>query len=308
MEGWQAPAERSARGDGKGTWLKLANDGDVAVVVFLGDPFGREVVFDNGRQVPFGREHAQQGLEPKMRYAINVGVLATTIAGIKTPEAKVLEMSGALYRDVYALRTKYGVADWAFEIQRIGKPKDPKTIYRVLPERQLTADEKRWMAGASLTNLRSLYQERERGDAGGDSMRELAQCVGRLDRDGQQRFFTRFGIRTLSELERVLVPKALEYLREQTAAISAGPAVSATAATAAEVDQATLLIGDQLASQIVVDLKKLPHDAVQDWLKHCGIQRVRELPVDRVPDAKAFLALLVKEFGPAPAAPVDPYS
>jgi len=37
--------------------------------------------------------------------------------------------------------------------------------------------------------------------------------------------------------------------------------------------------------------------AVRDWLKHCGIQRVRELPVDRLPDAKAFLAMLVKEFG-----------
>ena len=176
MEGWEAPTERSGRGDGKGIWLKLANDGDVAVVVFLGDPFRREVVFDNGRQVSFSRDHAQQGLEPKMRHAINVGVLATNIAGIRTPEVKVLEMSGALYRDVYALRTKYGVADWAFEIQRIGKPKDPQTIYRVLPERQVTADEKKWMASAPLTNLRPLYQERERGDAGGDSLRELAQC------------------------------------------------------------------------------------------------------------------------------------
>ncbi|MBE7449180.1 MAG: hypothetical protein HS111_09870 [Kofleriaceae bacterium] len=306
MEGWHAPAERSAGGDGTGPWLKLANDGDVAVVVFLGDPYSREVVFDSGRQVPFGREHAQQGLEPKMRYAINVAVLATTIAGIKTPEVKVLEMSGALYRDVYALRTKYGVADWAFEIQRHGKPKDPKTIYRVLPERQLTHDEKAWMARAPLTNLRSLYQDRGAGgDAGGDSGRELAQHVGRLDRDGQQRFFARFGIRTLSELEPVLVPKALEYLRDQPVSRAAGSEVEAPAT---ETGRATLLIGSELASQIVVDLKKLPQEAVQDWLKHCGIQRVRDLPVDRVPDARAFLALLMKEFGPATTAAVDPYS
>jgi hypothetical protein len=308
MEGWQAPAEQRGRGDGKQIWLKLANDGDVAVVVFLADPFRREVVFEEGRQVSFSRDHAQQGLEPKLRHAINVGVFATNVVGIRTPDVKVLEMSGALYRDVFALRTKYGVADWAFEITRHGKARDPQTIYRVLPERQVTADERVWMTKAPLTNLRSLYQDRARGEAS-DGPRELAQLVGKLDREGQQRFFIRFGIRTLSELERVLVPKALEYLREQPAASSAGPTTSAAAATTStEVARATLVIGDEVASQIVVDLRKLPADAVQDWLKHCGIQRVRELPVDRVPDAKAFLALLMKEFGPASTTAVDPYS
>jgi hypothetical protein len=311
MEGWQAPKERGGSGDGKGPWLKLADDGDLAVVVFLGEPLGRDVVFDGGKYTPFTSAHAEQGIEAKRRYSVNVGVLSTNVQGIKSPEVRVFEMSSGLYRDVFALRNKFGVSDWAYEIKRSGKPKDPQTTYRVLPERQLVANEKTWMASASLTNLRQLY-EGQRGDSGrqsseGEGNRELAQLVGRLDRDGQQRFFERFGVRALSELQPVLVPKAVEFLRDLARAPQSGPAGTGTTTTPARPAQGPLTIGDDLATAIVVDLKKLPQDAVRDWLKHCGIQRVRELPVDRVPDAKAFLALLLKEFGPAPTAPVDPY-
>lgn len=316
MQGWQAPRERGGAGDGKGPWLKLADDGDMAVVVFLGDPLGREVVFDSGKYTPFTGAHKEQGIDPKVRFSINVGVLATNVSGIKPPEVRVFEMSAPLYTDVFALRNKFGVTDWAYEIVRSGKPKDPQTTYRALPERNLTADDKGWMAAATLTNLRHLYDgqrsgggprvDTERGDTG----RELAQLVGRLDRDGQQRFFERFGIRTLSDLQPALVPKAIEHLRDQARTQQPGPASVAIPGGSAPVrpSQGTLTIGDELAAAIVVDLKKLPQDAVRDWLKHCGIQRVRELPVDRVPDAKAFLALLMKEFGPAPTAPVDPFS
>lgn len=314
MHGWHAPKERSGGGDGKGIWLKLANDGDLAVVVFLGDPLGREVVFDGGKYTPFLKAHAEQGVEPKVRFSINVGVISTNVAGVNPRDVKVFEMSEALYRDLFALRSKFGVTDWAYEVRRYGKPKDPKTVYKVLPERQLTTEEKAWQSGARLTNLRQLYDGQGGGSGGGgeadgagERNRELAQLVGRLDRDGQQRFLERFGIRTLSELQPVLVPKAIEYLRDQARALQPGPASSSAGqgATTRPV-QSTLTIGDELASAIVVDLKRLPQEAVHDWLKHCGIQRVRELPVDRLPDAKAFLSMLMKEFGPAPA--TDPYS
>src|SRR5262245_47135740 len=139
MQGWQAPKERNGGGDGKGPWLKLAEDGDMAVVVFLGDPLGREVVFDGGKYTSFTAAHKEQGIDPKVRYSINVGVLATNVAGIKPPEVRVFEMSSPLYTDVFALRNKYGVTEWAFEIVRCGKPKDPQTTYRVLPERNVTA-------------------------------------------------------------------------------------------------------------------------------------------------------------------------
>jgi hypothetical protein len=168
-----------------------------------------------------------------------------------------------------------------------------------------------------LTNLRSLYDGQgdaaggeDRADDGGGSC-DLAQLLGQLDRDGQQRFFERFGVRTLADLPPALAPKALEHLRDQTRALP-GPTSSATtqAATGTRPAQGTLTIGDELALALVVDLRRLPQDAVRDWLKHCGIQRVRELPVDRLPDAKAFLAMLVKEFGRSAgqAPPVDPFA
>lgn len=311
MRGWQAPPERSGGGDGKGTWLKLAGDGDVAVVVFLGEPLAREVVFDGGKYIRFERSHQDQGVEAKVRFSINVGVLITSIAGIKVPDVKVLEMSAALYRDVFALRTKYGVTDWCFELKRQGKPKDPKTKYQVLPERQLAAAEKEWAARATLLDLAQLYDNQAReapaSAVNEAASRELAQLVGRLEREAQQRFLERFGIRTLGELTPSVMPSAIEYLRDQARARQPGAASPAVRGTS-QPAQAVLSIGDEVAAGIIDDLKRLPRESVQEWLKHCGVQRVRELPVDRVPDAKAFLALLMKELGPATRTPVDPFA
>ncbi len=103
------------------------------------------------------------------------------------------------------------------------------------------------------------------------------------------------------------MPSAIEYLRDQARARQPGAASPAVRGTS-QPAQAVLSIGDEVAAGIIDDLKRLPRESVQEWLKHCGVQRVRELPVDRVPDAKAFLALLMKELGPATRTPVDPFA
>jgi hypothetical protein len=65
-------------------------------------------------------------------------------------------------------------------------------------------------------------------------------------------------------------------------------------------------ISDEVAHALVAELRRLTGEGVQAWLKHCGIHRVRELPIDRLLDARAFLALLVKEQGGAAALPPAP--
>jgi hypothetical protein len=70
-----------------------------------------------------------------------------------------------------------------------------------------------------------------------------------------------------------------------------------------------LFINDVEVSALSVELKKLPPAQVAEWLKHCGVQRVRELPTARLAAGKEFLALLMKEYGPAAGStPVDPFA
>lgn len=49
---WQQTEEMAKKHDQGGSlWLKLAGDGDKAVVVFLGEPHPREVAFVDGKYV-----------------------------------------------------------------------------------------------------------------------------------------------------------------------------------------------------------------------------------------------------------------
>lgn len=51
----------------------------------------------------------------------------------------------------------YGLEKWAFEVQRHGAAKDPKTTYSILPERQLTAEERKSFQAVELLDLPKLY-------------------------------------------------------------------------------------------------------------------------------------------------------
>src|SRR5690242_14788014 len=108
---WQRTEEIAKRHDaGGGQWLKLAADGDKAVVVFLGEPFPREVCFVDGKYTPWEDKLRAQGLKPSLRVAINVALW-------DTKEVKVLEQGIVFFKDLLRIRDKYGLEKWAFEVQ-----------------------------------------------------------------------------------------------------------------------------------------------------------------------------------------------
>src|SRR5262249_26341490 len=119
MNNWERTEQFSNRGEPSSQWLKLTNDGDRAVVVFLGELCPREVVFDAGTDQPFTQEHAAKGLKPTTRFPINVAVLPRF-------EVKVLEIGPALIRDLLSVKRKYGLDTWAYEVVRHGAARDPK--------------------------------------------------------------------------------------------------------------------------------------------------------------------------------------
>jgi hypothetical protein len=50
---------------------------------------------------------------------------------------KVMEGGTMWLRDVLTVKEKYGLEKWLFEIARVGKPKDPKTKYVILPDERI---------------------------------------------------------------------------------------------------------------------------------------------------------------------------
>ena len=65
---WQQTEDMAKKHDQGGSlWLKLANDGDKAVVVFLGEPHPREVAFVDGKYVEVDDKMKAAGTKASLR-------------------------------------------------------------------------------------------------------------------------------------------------------------------------------------------------------------------------------------------------
>ncbi len=215
-----------------GHWLKLQNNGDRALVVFLGEPFPREVCFIDNKYVTFTDKLKTEGYRSSLRIAFNVALL-------DTKEVKVLELGVVFFKDVVAVREKYGLEKWAFEVKRNGAPKDPKTTYSILPERQLTPEEQRAVGALVLHDLEKLYSERPVEDKPLNSFdKKAAQSVDpktaqgiyvalkSLPREAVNRFLAKFGIEKVKDLPTSQLERAkayVEILLEETSSSQARP-------------------------------------------------------------------------------------
>jgi len=193
-----------------GAWLKLANDGDTAVVVFLGEPHPREVVFLDNKYVLFDEKLKAQGHKPSLRVALNVALY-------ETREVKVVEQAVTFFNTLLELRAKYGLEKWAFEVKRRGAAKDPKTTYSILPDRQLTPEEVSAFQALRLHDLPKLYAAEAEGGEGGASpgaaasakasepvdvklAQEMATALKSLPREAVDRFLQKFSVQRIRDL------------------------------------------------------------------------------------------------------------
>ena len=148
---WQQTEEMAKKHDQGGSlWLKLAGDGDKAVVVFLGEPHPREVAFVDGKYVEVDEKMKAAGTKASLRVALNVALY-------DSKEVKVLEQGVMFFKDLVRVREKYGLEKWAFEIQRHGAAKDPKTTYSILPEHQLSVEQQKAFQALPQHDLAKLY-------------------------------------------------------------------------------------------------------------------------------------------------------
>lgn len=230
---WDRTQEMAKKHDQSGSlWLKLANEGDKAVVVFVGEPYPREVCFVDGKYMPFDDTLKAQGQKPSLRVALNVVVYESN-------EVKVLEQGVNFFKDLVRIREKYGLEKWAFEVQRHGAAKDPKTTYSILPERQLTLEQQHAYQSVKLHDLDSLYAEASSSDEplgsydrksdgviDAGTAQALAAQLKLLPREAVDRFCKKFGVQRIKDLPAPLLDKAralIEVLASEFAAPSAPP-------------------------------------------------------------------------------------
>ncbi|MBI5549077.1 MAG: hypothetical protein HY901_34770 [Deltaproteobacteria bacterium] len=210
--GWQTTEELAKKLDqGNSTWLKMQNDGDKAVVVFLGEPFPREVCFLDGKYMPFDEALKAQGHKPSLRVAFNVAVYATK-------EVKVLEQGVLFFKDLIQVRQKYGLTGWAFELCRHGAAKDPKTHYSILPETQLTPAQQQEFQKLALHDLAALY------DGSGNTtdaafplidektVQSIIVVLKSLPKEAVDRFCKKVGVARIREITTVQLQLALDVL------------------------------------------------------------------------------------------------
>ena len=223
---WEQTEEMAKKHDAdSSTWLKLANDEDKAVVVFLGEPYPREVSFVDGKYVPADDAVRAAGHKVSLRVAYNVVVP-------DTGEVKVLEQGVMFFKDLVRVREKYGLDKWAFEVQRHGAAKDPKTTYSILPERQLTAEERKSFQAVEALDLPKLYA----GEAEKEPEAEATEPEGPIDpklataivtqlkampRQAVDRFLEQFAIKRIKDLPAAQWERAKAFVEKLVAEFDA---------------------------------------------------------------------------------------
>lgn len=216
---WDQTEEMAKQHDqGSSTWLKLADDGDKEVVVFLGEPYPREVVFLDGRYTPFTEELRAKGHKPSLRVALNVALY-------DTKEVKVLEQGVVFFKQLLQMRSKRSLDEWAFEVERHGAARDKNTSYTILPEHKLTPEEQAEFQALPLHDLEKLYSDGD--DSGGGlgsydrksdavvdpkTAQTIVQSLKALPREAVDRFCQKFGVARIKDLPAAQVEKARVFV------------------------------------------------------------------------------------------------
>ncbi len=147
IDTWQ-DAERLAQKhtkQGTGLFVRLTNDGDKIVGAFCGQPYAREVVWVSGHYENYN-PHAHEGLVPSLKVMLNFYVPAEK-------DMKIIEGGSGWFKNILAVRDKYGLDKWLFEIVRRGKAGDKKTTYSILPEKEMSFEDRAAIKMAGLHEL-----------------------------------------------------------------------------------------------------------------------------------------------------------
>jgi hypothetical protein len=233
---WQQTEEMAKKHDQGGSlWLKLGNDGDKAVVVFLGEPHPREVCFVDGKYMPFDEKLKAQGTQALA--ARGAQRRALRLEGGEGPRAGRHVLQGPRPRPREVRPREVGLRDPAPR-RRQGSEDD--LLHP--PEHQLSAEQQKAFQALPQHDLEKLYAGESEGGgsaplgsydqkADGTVDPKVAQAIATqlkaLPREAVDRFLQKFGVQRIKDLPAAQVEKARAFV-EQLQTELAAPAATET--------------------------------------------------------------------------------
>lgn len=151
-----------------GVFQKWEADGESHVMAFCGTPYARKMHWIGALYEDCaGKDcaHCTSGSRTTLRISLNAYHLAEQ-------RMKIVEGGTRWFADIQKVRKKYGLDTWAFEITRNGAPRDPKTTYSVLPDRQLDDVMRRKISALALHDLK-----RDATDAARESFADASKAA-----------------------------------------------------------------------------------------------------------------------------------
>lgn len=226
-----ADAEKAisdAEKDAPRKYIRLKDQGEKVVVAFVGDPLVRKVHWSERNSRYQGCEGddcvaCTNGSRPSIRATINVFLP-------KDGAMKIWECGSVTLQDILKVRTKYGLDKWIFEIERLGKPNDPKTKYAVLPETKIDDKLTAQIAVAKLWDLRAeitgatTKEEPEPWNKTGPIESDLAEKIAARIKSlpdhtkAIEEFRAKFGVQKIRELSVQAVPDVEAWLLKREGA------------------------------------------------------------------------------------------
>lgn len=146
--GWETANDLSKKhAEAGGLFVQLKDHGDKVAGVFCGEPYAREVVWDDeDGYTPYDPNGKHAGQRASLRVALNFYMP-------KEGAMKIIEGGSQWFKSILAVRAKFPLDQWSVEIERQGAARNPKTTYTVLPHEQLDAATRAKIASMPLHDL-----------------------------------------------------------------------------------------------------------------------------------------------------------
>lgn len=221
--GWDETQKAASEVNTDGTFLKLEDDKDKAVVAFLGRPYNHNSIYTGERYLDADTDEGQEYLRenPKkkasFRASMNLYVLERGSGKRmkKVNRVQIFENGVKWFDNLIKIKDKYGLDTWTFELERNGKAKSTKTTYSMLPHLEIKTIEglRKILEGAELHDLENPM---DRSDDDGDEKKAssngsngiisdedkqaLVAELKPLGREVLDEFMTEFGVTQLKTL------------------------------------------------------------------------------------------------------------
>jgi hypothetical protein len=239
--GWDNTKKKADEASTGGIFLKLEDDGDTVLLVWLGEPFGREVVWTGEKYLDADTDEGVAWLDnnPKKKASFRASMNALVLKkGHKDDKElkdtddgiQIFENGVNWFGDLCKIKDKYGLGVWAFELQRNGKARDPKTTYSMLPDTKIAEidglKEKVAEASKNLHDLANPISDSDDDDkpasnsngAGSISAEQkdaLTADLKELGREVLDEFLTRFEVKQLKALPASKFDAAMAFITEK---------------------------------------------------------------------------------------------